>query len=49
MIFTLTPQKCQMMLLCDKIDLLVVPNKGKFVQLISHIDGNMQCDKKSSV
>ena len=49
MIFILTPQECQMMLLCDKIDLGVVPKKGKLVQVVFHTDENVQCDKKDSV
>ena len=44
-ILTLTSQKCEMTLLRDKIDSCVAPKQSKFVKVLSHTAGNVQCDK----
>ena len=38
-----------MTLHCNKINLKAAPKNCKLAQVLSYIDGNMQCDKNDSV
>ena len=49
-LFLLPPLKISnKFILRDKMDLQMTPKKCKFVQVLSHTDGNVQCDKKDFV